>query len=149
MLSQDPFAFSRWAIKIPRYHSDHRAIVTELRLMKRARTEHCRYWELRNVPFQPTRPLTRMDQTFESLCALCDLPGPSPHRSSSWISQGTWRLIDARAALVHQHRFHHHLDDEPVTQRTRSHDVSHDERYLQGICREDCCARLHILSRQI
>ena len=90
-----------------------------------------------------------MDQTFESLCALCDLPGPSPHRSSSWISQGTWRLIDARAALVHQHRFHHHLDDEPVAQRTRSHDVSHDERYLQGICREDCCAQLHILSRQI
>ena len=149
VLSQDPFAFSRWAIKIPRYHSDHRAIVTELRLTKRARTEHRRYWELHNVPFQPTRPLTRMDQTFESLCALCDLPGPSPHRSSSWISQGTWRLIDARAALVHQHRFHHHLDDEPVAQRTRSHDVSHDERYLQGICREDCCARLHILSRQI
>ena len=38
VLSQEPLAFSRWAIKTPRYyHSDHRAIVTELRLTEQQR----------------------------------------------------------------------------------------------------------------
>ena len=43
VLAQNPKDFSRWVIKMPRYNSDHRAIVTELSLPVSVRSEHHRY----------------------------------------------------------------------------------------------------------
>ena len=43
VMAQQPLDFSRWVIKIPRYNSDHRAIVTELKLSVSAHSEHPRY----------------------------------------------------------------------------------------------------------
>ena len=149
VLTQCPFAFSRWVIKIPRFHSDHRAIVTELRLTKYSYAEHRRYCQLRKFPIHSIRPLNRVDQMFDTLCSYCEPPESEPSRDSSWISQETWHLVDRRAALAHQHRYHHHLDDEPIAKRTRSHDSDSVDRSIHGICREDCHTELHSLSRSI
>ena len=147
--AQLPLDFSRWVIKIPRYNSDHRAIVTELGLSRFARSAHRRYLAQRKYPVRSIRPLRRIDQLFENLCGFIPLPPRQPLRDSSWISEVTWRLIDERAALVRRHRFHHHVDDEPVAKRTRLQYISAPRSFLAGWCREDCTQRLRILSRRI
>jgi hypothetical protein len=56
------------------------------------------------------------------------------------IPKETWHLIDQRRILVHKHRYHHHLHDEPVFKRTRSHDnvESQFHEFSAENCREDC-----------
>ena len=65
--------------------------------------------------------------------------------------------------MAFEHRFHHHIDDEPVAKCTRSSDAHHSvrgwdthssrhhpaERRILGNCRFDCVERLHLLRRQI
>ena len=149
ILAQHPLEFSRWAIKTPRHNSDHRAIVVELGV--NSRREHSKYCQRHEYPIHSVKPLCRIDQMFEDLCASCDLTTPQDHRDNSWISQDTWALIDKRASLARKHRSHHHADDEPVAKRTRSHDSdSFDARYrLLGICREDCQSRFRTLGQAI
>lgn len=148
VLAQRPLEFSRWVIKIPRYHSDHRALVVEL--MTCSQHLHRRYYRQYQFPIQLPRPLARVDQMFDDLCKICRSPARHRHCNSSWISQATWRMIADRAALVRRHRFHHHVDDEPVAKRTRSHSGSAASRFhLLGSCREHCVSRLRVLSHQI
>jgi len=96
--------FSRWAIRYPRYDSDHRAIVAELRLAPLA--VHRRYLRSRRPLVHIPRPFTRVDQLFHNLFVLSrsahqDLSQRSA-RHRSWISANTWQLIDQRASLRQQ-----------------------------------------------
>ena len=73
------------------------------------------------------------------LCDYITLPSPRCHRDSSWISQDTWQLIDACAALVWQHRFHSHVvDDEPIAKRTHLHSSASPHSSLMGCCSRNC-----------
>jgi hypothetical protein len=61
-----PNDFSRWAIKIPRYDSYHRAIIAELQLTHTRL--HSRYIRQRRcIPVSISRPLTYADQLFQDL----------------------------------------------------------------------------------
>jgi len=150
ILAERPLEFRRWAIKIPRYNSDHRAIVAELTVC--SRREHRRYSQQREYPISFSHPLRRIDQMFEDLCKFCEPPEPHDHRDNSWISQEAWALIDKRASMVRKHRFNHHVeDDEPVAKRTRSQDVDsfRNRHHLMGSCAEHCVRRLCNLSKRI
>jgi hypothetical protein len=150
VLAQQPLEFTRWAIKTPRYNSDHRAIVVELTV--NSRRQHLRYANSRRqFPIHPIRPLCRIDQKFEDLCTYCEQSNPVDHRDRSWIHQETWALIEQRANLARIHRTHHHADDEPIAKRTRSQTQdAADGRYrLMGTCRHDCAARFRKLSKDI
>jgi hypothetical protein len=78
-------------------------------------------------------------------------PSKSDHHDTSWISKETWHLIDQRRILVHKHRYHHHhLDDEPASKRTRSHDNVESQfcEFSAESCREDCKTKCKDFSHQ-
>jgi len=62
------------ALREVKQREQHR--ITELGLTKDARSEHRRYCQLREFPIQPIRPLNRVDQMFDSLCAYCEQSEP-------------------------------------------------------------------------
>jgi hypothetical protein len=70
------------------------------------------------------------------LCGFLEPPSKSDYHDTAWISKETWHLIRQRRILVHKHRYHHHLDDEPVSKRTRSHD--NDESQFCEFSAENC-----------
>jgi hypothetical protein len=118
-LAQDHQIFSRWTIKIPRYNSDHQAIVVHLTVD--TRRNHRRYKNQHSYPIHDDSSAV-IDKLFDHLRGFLMPPSKSDYHDTSWISKETWHLIDQRRILVHKHRYHHHLDDEPVFKRTRSHD---------------------------
>ena len=99
-----PQDFSRWTIKSPRYYSDHRAVVAELRLVSKKR--HRRYLHRRQYfPIRLPLPPTRLDSLFSDLKNNRLRLEPKTSRDRSWISEATWRLIDRRADLKRKLNF--------------------------------------------
>lgn len=92
--------FRRWAIKIPRFDTDHRAIVTEITLGKlyiHHDYVNCRC-ALPRFPFQ--QPFSENDVRFQYLKENKYVPDPKKQRDRSWISMTTWNLIDKRTFAV-------------------------------------------------
>ena len=148
VLADNPLEFTRWVIKIPRFNSDHRAIVTELSVQ--SNREHRVYVRQRKqFPIQDDTPTT-VDKMFEHLRCSLETPKPFDQRDNSWISKETWSLIDRRYELVHKHRTRHHICDVPVSSRTRSHDNPFVQRDApQGDCCRNCKAIFKDISRRI
>ena len=116
ILAEHPDTFSRWAVKQPRYYSDHRALIAEILLAPPAR--HCRYVRRRKrLPFCLQWPLSKMDIIFQQL-SLLKRPSPSKkqQRARSWISSTTWTLIDRKADLSRLLRAHN--PDTCITRHT-------------------------------
>ena len=100
VLAQEFGDFKRWAIKIPRLNTDHRAIIAEIRLGKfyiHRRYTCCR----RNLPpFPLQQPLSENDVRFQHLKEYKESPDPRQFRDRSWISRKTWKLIDKRVRAI-------------------------------------------------
>ena len=100
ILAQELADFKRWAIKIPRIDTDHRAIIAEMHLdrfyMHRRYT--CCRRHLPDFPFQ--RPLSENDDRFQHLKEEKELPDPRKQRDRSWISKRTWTLIDKKVHAI-------------------------------------------------
>ena len=84
----------------PQHNSDHRAMVTRLKMGKVGKLAAYRK-KRRRFPLNINqhRPLTETETLFEDLKATV---GPVPARerpSTSWISPETWALVDQRALL--------------------------------------------------
>ena len=59
-------------------------------------------------------------------------------------------MIDERAALVQQHRFHSHVvDDEPIAKCTRLHSSASPHSSLMGHCNKNCIKLLTSLNHRI
>jgi hypothetical protein len=99
-MAQEISDFKRWVIKTPRFHTDHRAIVTEICLGKLY--IHRDYINNRNsLPrFPLQRPLSENDVRFQNLKKHKGIPDPKTQRDRSWISKETWELIDKRLFAV-------------------------------------------------
>ena len=98
ILVESPKEFSRWAVKIPRYDSDHRALIAELQLNHAHM--HSRYLrQRRRFPVVLSRPLSYADQLLEDLKVHRKPPDPQRQRDRSWISFQTWQVIDRRVSL--------------------------------------------------
>lgn len=98
ILAESPEEFSRWAVKIPRYDSDHRALIAELQLHHAHM--HSRYVrQRRHFPVVLSRPLTYADQLLEDLKVHRKTLDPQRQRDHSWISFQTWQVIDRRVSL--------------------------------------------------
>ena len=95
--------FKKWAIKWPRYYSDHRAILTELWLAPAKL--HRSYVRSRTCLPKPIRPLQQIDQWFDNLAQEVKKPAPKDIRERSWIAKDTWHLIDKRAQMYRRHSF--------------------------------------------
>jgi Reverse transcriptase (RNA-dependent DNA polymerase) len=100
LLSEQPNLFRRWAIKIPRFDSDHRAIIGEV--MINSIRKHSRYVSFRRRC--PTvvlpRPLNRVDQLYENLLKYKPQPTLQQQRDKSWIASDTWQVIDQRSEIT-------------------------------------------------
>ena len=104
-MAQELPDFKCWAIKIPRVHTDHRAIIAEMttdRWYIHKRYTTCR----RQLPAFPLQyPLSQNDVRFQHLKEykneIEDLP---KQRDKSWISRRTWKLIDKRVRAVRWHQ---------------------------------------------
>jgi len=94
IMAQEITDFKRWAIKIPRYDTDHRAILAEMHLSKAYihRSYVCSRRSLPPFPLQ--RPLSQNDARFENLKQYHEIPDPAKAKERSWISKVTWKLID-------------------------------------------------------
>ena len=99
ILTKNPERFVRWAVKIPRYNSDHRALIAEIPVDWR---QHFWYrWSRSTFPITLAHPLTKIDQMYENLRMFKHHPPQTveDQRTRSWIAFDTWSLIDQRAAL--------------------------------------------------
>jgi hypothetical protein len=105
ILAQELSDFRRWAIKIPRVNTDHRAIIAEMKLGRlyiHRQYTTCRR-RLPDFPIQ--RPLSENDVRFQHLKEFNnEIPDLPTARERSWISKRTWDLIDKRIKAVRWHR---------------------------------------------
>jgi exonuclease III len=103
IMAQEIGDFQRWAIKIPRIHTDHRAIIAELRLG--TFHAHRSYTSCRRSlpPFPYQQPVSQNDIRFEHLKQQKDFVDPKTARDRSWISKTTWTLIDKRVRAARWH----------------------------------------------
>jgi hypothetical protein len=88
--------FKNFRVVTPRFDSDHRMIVAALRTD--TILEHRSYVKKRSkFPFQPKHPLSRTDLLMEELKRSINQPIHQNSRHNSWISNTTWRIMDAKA----------------------------------------------------
>jgi len=101
ILGSDRRMFSNVYLKDPRcFTSDHYMVVG--RITSATRSQNCSYLRSRTrYPLGPPRggPLTQVDSIFQELKKSVAPPPPRKRNYRSWISDNTWKLVDARAAL--------------------------------------------------
>jgi exonuclease III len=156
ILSDYPEIFRRWTIKIPRFDTDHRAILVEIELTLTSHHRH--YIQSRtNCPvLNLPRPLNQMDQLFNDLLSFKQSPSPKSQRDRSWIAADTWRLIDQRNDINRRLNFPSLFSsgtkrpwreilstDELQAERHRLH------REIRRLLRRDRRARINKVSQQI
>jgi hypothetical protein len=135
-LAQELSDFKRWAIKSPRVHTDHRAIIAEMttdRFYIHKRYTTCR----RQLPDFPLQyPLSENDVRFQHLKKYKNEIEELPkQREKSWISRQTWKLIDKRVYAV---------------RRQMSDDLIHDYgKEIRKSLRMDRRQRAYRISMQI
>jgi len=88
-------------LRAPRHHdSDHRSVILTVRGGKRHRLRRYRQRRQRLPLKLPKQvPHTELETAFETLKEACEVPEPRQRPTNSWISDGTWELVDRRAAL--------------------------------------------------
>ena len=101
MLAEWQEAFMCWVIKILRhYHSDHCAIVVELKQV--STWKHWQYvccWH-KFPSFLMQWPLSQVDQLFEDLLVHKKPPDPRTECDWSWIASDMWSMIDWQVELT-------------------------------------------------
>lgn len=97
ILASDPHSFRALRMKDPRYDSDHRMLLGVLKL--ESKKQHQRYVNTRTRFSLPIRSedKTRADLLMEELTELIEKPARIDQRYESWISDASWKLIDAKA----------------------------------------------------
>lgn len=99
ILVTDQLDFRAFRIKNPRhFDSDHRMLVGVLR--SGSKRQHRSYIGKRARFSLPIRAQdrSRADQLMDELVELIEKPTPRDQRHESWISDATWKLVDAKAA---------------------------------------------------
>ena len=87
--------------RFPKYlHSDHRAIVADIRVGSRGRLKE--YWRMRlKFPLSlATGPQDEDTTTCAALAAECMEPKSKRQKGKDWVSEGTWALIAKQALLL-------------------------------------------------
>ena len=107
ILGSDRRMFSNISLKDPRcFTSDHLMVVG--RITSATRSKNRSYLRSRTrYPLGPPRsgPLTQVDSIFQELKNEVDPPPPRQRNYRSWISDSTWKLVDARASLRRESPF--------------------------------------------
>ena len=93
--------FRKVGLRTPwHYTSDHRAIVAQIfsgspRKLKEYRRRQSRF----PIRLDRVGPRSKQEAIFEELQANCIPPPPRARIANSWISEGTWQLVDHRSML--------------------------------------------------
>jgi exonuclease III len=97
ILVQEREDFQAFQIKQPRYDSDHRLIKGILRLQ--STKDQLQYMRQRSkfpITIQPSE-YSSADKIMEKLSKEIEKPEKVKDRQNSWITEGTWQLIDKKA----------------------------------------------------
>jgi exonuclease III len=98
ILTTDARQFTYMKIKTPRFDSDHRMLVAGLDVD--TETQERKYVAMRSKPQIDTNPqnANAADKLMEEIKMAIPKPPKKPdHRYQSWISEDTWKAIDAKA----------------------------------------------------
>ena len=97
ILATDPHDFQTFRIKTPRFDSDHRMLVGILRT--ESKRQHQRYVRTRTRFSNQirTEDKSRADHLMEELAELIEGTPSIDSRKASWISDESWKLINAKA----------------------------------------------------
>jgi hypothetical protein len=105
ILAQELSDFRRWAIKIPRVNTDHRAIIAEMKLGRLYIHRQYTTCQRRLPDFPIQWPLSENDVRFQHLKEFNnEIPDLPTARERLWILKRTWDLIDKQIKAVRWHR---------------------------------------------
>jgi hypothetical protein len=86
--------FWRVSVRMPRYHSDHCALVAVI--YAEGREELKRYrGQMQRFPLSlPCGPRTQLDAEYEELLQHMVRPPPRERPANKWITDATWKVVD-------------------------------------------------------
>jgi hypothetical protein len=91
--------FQRVSVRMPRYHSDHRALVAVIYAEGGGGLKGYRR-QMQRFPLSlPCGPQTQLDAGYEELLQHMVCPPPRERPANKWISNATWKVVDYRAML--------------------------------------------------
>ena len=98
ILGTERSLFKNVAVRDPRHNSDHYMVMGVL--WGGTVAEHKRYTTgRRRVPMKVSRRPTREEEHFEDRRRAVLKPHPREQQRNAWISEETWKLVDARVSM--------------------------------------------------
>jgi hypothetical protein len=92
--------FQRVSVQMPRYYSDHRALVAVI--YAEGGGEELKWYQRRMQQFPlslPRGPMSQLDAAYEELKQDVVHPPPRERPANIWITDETWKIVDTRTLL--------------------------------------------------